>query len=67
MNTTTLTALIDSTTNGILDEWTAEAQAASVDTDEYIADQLDAMDMDTEGAAISTISAMHLRRMCGKA
>ena len=44
MNTNELTALINQTTDTILDEWTAEAAQAGISSDDYIGDKLDEMD-----------------------
>lgn len=62
MNTTDLTALIDSTTSHILDEWTAEAASAGTDTDSYIGSKLDELEATDEAASIA-IGAAYLRRL----
>lgn len=62
MNTNDLTALIDSTTSHILDEWTAEAASAGTDADSFIGDKLEALEATDEAASLA-IGAAYLRRL----
>jgi hypothetical protein len=61
-----LAALINKTTDKILDEWTAIAKIDGTDVDTFIADKLDEME-DTDPMACSALGQRHLQRMMGVA
>jgi hypothetical protein len=57
-----LTALIDQTTDTILDTWTRSAALAGIDAEEFISLKLDEMAV-TDWDACKALSARHLRRI----
>jgi len=64
--TTALTALINSTTDRVLNEWIAEAKAKGQDADDYISNQLDNMEA-TEPEVVAAVSQRYLERVMGTA
>lgn len=64
--TNALTALINKTSDDILDRWTSEAEAASLDVYDYINDQLDVLET-TEPEVRMTVGARYLQRIMGVA
>lgn len=68
MNTNELTALINQTTDSILDEWAAEAAQVGVNADDYIGDKLDEMNLDeTNDEASIAIGKRFVQRLMGVA